>query len=100
MRKSDKKLDNQIRKALTALCENNLKSYQGFKWVTHTVNYSNFPASLKVTCVFANNQELKHFLASEGATQVSSSIAKALSHLAIKLPPPHQYISFDSEQNC
>ncbi len=34
MRKSDKKIENQIRDVLTDVCEDTLKSYDGFLWVT------------------------------------------------------------------
>lgn len=52
MRKSDKKTDNQIIKALTEVCESAKFETQGFVWLTHTVDYSRFPQSLKVTLVF------------------------------------------------
>ena len=45
MRKSDKKIENQIRDVLTDVCEDTLKGYDGFLWVTHTVNFSSFPQS-------------------------------------------------------
>ncbi len=100
MRKSDKKLDNEIRKALTSICENQLKLCEGFEWLTHTANYSNFPASLKVICVFDTNEQLELFLASSDCTKVTSSISKALSNLGIKLSQSAKYLVFDSEENC
>jgi len=100
MRKSDKKLDNEIRKELTAICESQLKSYEGFEWLTHTANYNNFPASLRVICVFNNNEQLKAFLTSDKKAQASSSISKALSGLGIKLPAAEKLVQFDSEENC
>lgn len=98
MRKSDKKRDNDIRKALTSLCEKQMKFYDGFQWLTHTVNYANFPASFKVICVFDTNEQLRRFLASDDNAKVTSTIAKALSGLKIKLPS--QYLVFDSEEDC
>ena len=56
MRKSDKKLDNQLRLVLTDVCETALKEVEGFQWLTHVVNYSNFPQSLRVVCVFDTNE--------------------------------------------
>lgn len=98
MRKSDKKLDNQIRKALINVCENQLKSYEGFEWLTHKVNYSNFPSSLKVVCVFGNNEQLHQLLESNSDKKIASAIAAALSTLAIKLPP--KFLVLDTEENC
>lgn len=100
MRKSDKKLDNDIRKTLTRLCDTQLKSYEGFQWLTHTANYTNFPTSLKVICVFDTNEQLKQFQASDDCKKVSSCIVKALSDLKIKLTVPSKNLIFDSEENC
>lgn len=52
MRKTDKKLENTIRLALTEVCEYALDHTQGFLWLTHTVDYQRFPNSLEVRCVF------------------------------------------------
>jgi len=46
MRKTDKKRDNTLRLALTEVCDIALKDIAGFQWLTHCVNYSNFPQSL------------------------------------------------------
>ena len=58
MRKTDKKMDNQLRHVLTEVCEVALKDINGFQWLTHVVNYSNFPKSLQVVCVFDTNENL------------------------------------------
>lgn len=100
MRKSDKKLDNDIRKVLTGICDNELKAIDGFEWLTHVVNYDNFPASLKVVCVFDTNSQLNQFIASNESTRVSTMIAKALSRFGKKLPQLNKLVIFDSEQNC
>ena len=52
MRKSDKKIDNQIIKVLTDVCQSALEDIDGFVWLTHSVNFDKFPQSLKITCVF------------------------------------------------
>ena len=61
MRKTDKKMDNQLRHVLTEVCEVALKDINGFQWLTHVVNYSNFPKSLQVVCVLT---PMKTFLIS------------------------------------
>lgn len=100
MRKSDKKLDNDIRKQLTEVCEQKLKTIDGFEWLTHTVNYSNFPASLRIFCVFDTNVQLQAFAASADKDKITEAITKALSSLKIKLPPRNKLVNFDSEENC
>ena len=57
--KTQKKIDNNVRKALTAACEDCLKDVPGFQWLTHQANYTNFPASLFVTCVFDTDEQLE-----------------------------------------
>lgn len=52
MRKSDKKMENQIIRQLTEVCEAMKPRLSGFIWLTHTVDYQRFPASLTVTLVF------------------------------------------------
>lgn len=100
MRKSDKKLDNQIREALTQLCEQELKSHLGFEWLSHQANYSNFPASLKVVLVFNNNENLLAFTNSPARDKVAKQISNALGKLVKKLPPSSRFLIFDSEQQC
>lgn len=58
MRKSDKKLDNAIRNALIDVCKQAQRSFEGFQWLTHSVNYDNFPNSLKIICVFNTDEHL------------------------------------------
>ena len=39
MRKTDKKIDNNLRIVLTEVCEIALKEVTGFQWLTHLVDY-------------------------------------------------------------
>ena len=52
LNKTSQKIDNNICKALTIACESSLHEVPGFAWLTHRANYTNFPASLVITCVF------------------------------------------------
>lgn len=100
MRKSDKKIENQIRDVLTDVCEDTLKGYDGFLWVTHTVNFSSFPQSLKIVCVFDTNQDRTNFLEGEGHKEVSMTIQKAFSQVGIALKNSDKHISYDTQENC
>lgn len=100
MRKSDKKIDNQLRIALTDVCENALKNIQGFEWLTHTVNYDNFPKSLKITCIFNHNENLDNYLSSNNNQQLMLLIGAKLKTLNIQLKPIGKHIDYDSEENC
>lgn len=52
MRKTDKKTDNAIIRALTEVCEHAKDEHAGFEWLTHEADYRRFPQSLNVTLVF------------------------------------------------
>ncbi|MEZ8965980.1 MULTISPECIES: hypothetical protein [Vibrio] len=95
MRKTDKKIENRIRSVLTEVCEDTLKGYDGFLWVTHTVNYSSFPQSLKIVCVFDTNQDRANFLAGEGQLNVSTTIQKAFDQVGIQLKNVDKQISYE-----
>ena len=58
MKKSDKKTENSIIVALTNVCEFALEEIDGFKWITHYVNYNDFPDSLSIVCVFEDTESL------------------------------------------
>ena len=60
MRKTDKKLDNLIRQRLTEVCDFALQNCDGYQWITHNVNYSRFPESLIITCMFSDAASTKN----------------------------------------
>jgi len=100
MRKSDKKFDNELRRLLTQICENDFALIQGFQWLTHTVNYSNISSSLRVICVFDTNDNLQLFLSSYDKAKIESVILKVISQLNVKLQSTSKQLIFDSEENC
>lgn len=99
MRKSDKKIENKLRVALTDVCEIALKQFIGFEWVTHLVNYNNFPSSLKIICVFDTNDNLFHFVKSNNRQELEILIQQKLFEIDISLKNITQHVSFDSEEN-
>jgi len=100
MRKSDKKLDNQLRSVLTDVCESALKNIEGFQWLTHTVNYDNFPKSLKIICVFETNKHIDQYLLSDNNNELQLLVKAQLDKLGIKLKSVVHHVLFDSEENC
>ncbi|MEI8593270.1 Fis family transcriptional regulator [Photobacterium sp. Hal280] len=100
MRKTDKKTDNQIRVVLTEVCDHALAAYPGFQWLTHLVDYSHFPGSLKVVCVFDTNANLSHFYDEAGKPVLEALIVKKLATAGIRLNKPSAHIAYDTEENC
>lgn len=100
MRKSDKKIENTIRIALTEVCDKALKDFNGFEWLTHLVNYNNFPNSLKVICIFDTNENLTRFIKNNNDHELGSLIQKKFFEMDINLKNTSHHISFDTEEEC
>lgn len=100
MTKTEKKIDNNLRKILTNVCEDAKDEIHGFQWLTHTVNYSNFPASLKLICVFATNTDIALLTASKQDQRLQVLLTQALSAIDVKLKNISKQVKFDSEENC
>lgn len=100
MRKTDRKIDNQLRLVLTDVCEIALKEINGFQWLTHLVNYSNFPKSLKVVCVFDTNENLSYFMSKDSKKELTSLIQVKLDEVDVKVKNVTEHILYDTEENC
>ncbi|MFT7111096.1 MAG: hypothetical protein ACI843_002774 [Psychrobacter glaciei] len=100
MRKTDKKIDNQLRLVLTDVCEVALKEIEGFQWLTHSVNYSDFPKSFKVVCVFDTEKNLSFFMAQKSKVELTSLMQKKLHEVDVKFKNLADYTVYDTEQNC
>lgn len=95
MRKTDKKIENALRKALTQACSEALKTQDGFKWLTHFANYQHFPNSLAILCVFDTND---HLLKAD-SDGLRSIINAALTSIDINVKDIREHVSFDTEEN-
>ncbi|WP_191601196.1 Fis family transcriptional regulator [Marinomonas algicola] len=99
MRKTDKKRENQIRMALTEVCEASLKSFSGFQWLTHLVDYSHFPNSLNVVCIFDTNDHLDRFMVTQ-QQELAHLIQKKLFEIDVVLKKIDSHITYDTEEKC
>ncbi|QFI38873.1 Fis family transcriptional regulator [Moritella marina ATCC 15381] len=100
MTKTEKKIDNNLCKVLTDVCETAKDEIQGFQWLTHQVNYANFPTSLKLTCVFESNADIAQLTTSKQDLRLYALLTQALMSMDVKLKNPNKQIKFDSEENC
>ena len=98
MNKTVKKLDNNVIKALTEVCEEAKSSIQGFAWLTHTANYANFPASLLVTCVFSTEDALQDAKLYGHDTTLIKLIHSTLINTGILLKQPKHNVTFDTDE--
>lgn len=100
LNKTCQKIDNNICKALTNACETSLHEIPGFIWLTHRANYTNFPASLVVTCVFETEVEIEEMKAQQQDELLRNTILKQLLKVGVVMKNGRQQIHFDSEEAC
>lgn len=98
--KTQKKTDNNIRIALTEVCEQALQEVPGFKWLTHQADYSNFPASLLVTCVFDTEEHVLQAKTAGHTSAMQKRIHGKLLKVGIVVKRVAQQVIFDSEEAC
>ena len=98
--KTNKKLDDNICKALTLACESSLHDFSGFVWLTHRVNYTNFPASLVVTCVFTQYEDIAAMQNQQRDKVLRQIIQTHLLKIGVVLKNINNTVRFDSEEAC
>ena len=96
MRKTDKKREKAIVATLNKACNILLDKDLGFKWLTHFINYDNYPESLSIVCIFDTNRDLTE----ANKNIVVATVCERLAHLDIKRRMVESSIRFDTEENC
>jgi len=94
MRKTDKKIDKNLRLALTEVCEIALDTVQGYQWVTHSVKYDAFPASLHISCGFSSAQAIAQLQRTQQDLVLKKLIVKHLMAVGINLKDVNKQIKF------
>ena len=100
MKKTDKKIDNQICQALTKACETAKQEVLGFQWLTHLVNYNKFPGSLSVICIFDTKAELEQAYQESKDQLIVSLIKSELEQINIRFKDINRHVSFDTGEAC
>jgi hypothetical protein len=100
MKKTVKKLDNNVVKALTIVCDQVKAKHIGFEWLTHTADYANFPASLVVTCIFDTNNALDEAKNSQLDVVIRKLIQQQLLKVGVLLKDAKRHVCFDTEEAC
>ncbi|WP_244884449.1 hypothetical protein [Marinagarivorans algicola] len=98
--KTQKRTDNNIRLALTHACEQSLKDIAGFEWLTHQVDYTHFPGSLFITCVFSDQQAQQNAIVQGNDKKLQKLIVAKLFAIGIKLSSIKQQVILDNEEAC
>ncbi len=100
MKKTDKKIDKQICLALTKACETAKHEVQGFQWLTHFVDYNQFPSSLSVVCIFDTKAGLEQARQLMKDQLIVSLIRSELEKINIRFKDINHHVSFDTEEAC
>lgn len=100
MRKTDKKIERALVEALTEVCEAALDRVPGFLWITHFVNYSNFPDSLMIVSVFESDEQLRLARVNAEDRWLSTLIQQKLTRLDVSTRKTREQIRFDTEEAC
>lgn len=98
--KTQKKIDNQLRTALTRVCEQALKNTDGFRWLTHQADYANFPASLLITCIFEAEVELVQAQQQGLTASMQKRVQASLLKIGIRFKNLERQVIFDTEEAC
>jgi hypothetical protein len=72
----------------------------GFIWLTHRANYTNFPSSLIITCVFNTQTEVDEMKKNQQEIFLINSIQKQLLKVGVVVKKIDKQVQFDSEEAC
>lgn len=100
MKKTIKKLDDNVIKALTQACETFKQWNCGFDWLTHTARYNAFPGSLMITCVFELDAEVAQAEDTDTARKMRQVIQANLLKVGVKVKDIRRHVRLDSEESC
>jgi len=100
LNKTSQKIDNNVCKALTIACEQSLHEVTGFVWLTHRASYTNFPASLVITCVFDTEAEVAEMKIHQQDEFLRKTIQQQLLNVGVVVKNIKQQVHFDSEEAC
>ncbi|MBV6824596.1 hypothetical protein [Pseudomonas sp. PD9R] len=85
---------------LTEACETAKAEIVGFEWLTHEVDYNDFPSSLRVIWVFDTQAQMNLALASGQRERMIELTSAALYEADVQLRPIAAHVQFDSEEQC
>jgi hypothetical protein len=95
VKKTDKKIDNKIRSTLSDFCESEKDKEEGFDWVTHFVNYDDFPQSLSIVCIYDKDSNLEKV----NRKSILQDLSERLKAIDVKIKDMGRHVKFDTEEN-
>lgn len=86
--------------SLTQACETGKTELVGFTWLTHRVDYQQFPASLRVVWVFDTQANQDQACANGQTERMRELTAEAFRAAEISVASVAAHVHFDSEEQC
>jgi len=93
-------IERELTRALTDACEAAKFEIEGFEWLTHQVDYSQFPSSLMVTWVFDTDANLNAAISSQAKERMQELTLKAFEDIGIVVASAASHVAFDSQARC
>jgi hypothetical protein len=93
-------IERRLVATLTDACETAKAEVVGFDWLTHVVDYTVFPSSLRVIWVFDTQANKDQALAGGQGERMVELTAMALSDADVIVNPVSAHVQFDSEEQC
>jgi hypothetical protein len=94
------RIERRLVATLTEACETAKAQIVGFEWLTHEVDFNEFPSSLRVVWVFDTQANMNQALASGQGERMVELTAIALSEADVLVSPVSAHVQFDSEEQC
>lgn len=91
-------IERELIRALTCACETAKAEIVGFQWLTHEVDYQQFPQSLVVTWMFDSEANRARALASSDAARMRELTQVAFEEVGISVADIAAHIVFSVEQ--
>ena len=99
LKRNEKKIETAIVKALNDVCETLKNEYDGFSWLTHFVNHSDFPQSLKIVFVFETSQSLEKAKNKALFKTIFELTESRLKRESVSVKRIDKAVFFDTEEN-
>ncbi|UZE09800.1 hypothetical protein [Pseudomonas sp. B21-053] len=93
-------IERRLVATLTEACETAKAEIIGFTWLTHEVDYTRFPSSLRVIWVFNTEAEKNQALANGQGARMVELTTFALTEAEVLVSPVAAHVQFDSEEQC
>ncbi|WP_460154240.1 hypothetical protein [Pseudomonas sp. S2_B07] len=93
-------IERRLVATLSDACETAKAEVVGFDWLTHVVDYTVFPSSLRVIWVFDTQANKDQALAGGQGERMVELTAMALSDADVIVKPVSAHVQFDSEEQC